>query len=191
MALWTQMQEEDTQPSDHFMWSLKELLVKNNLNVPFTVKKPSEPDLSPVPSNINNSLSIQLDLCLKNNNITKAVSLRNIMYSKGISINSFSESIIVELLTKENKLNEAFEITKDMLDNGRPITKKILYFLINKLSEIGDIASLEYLNEKISKVWFNFFIDVVYLIKLFEKKMDYINNRMYSNIYEICLTINY
>lgn len=152
MALWTQMQEENTQPSDHFMWSLKELLVKNNLEVPFTIKKPSNRDVSPVPSNINNNLSTQLELCLKNNNITKAISLRNNMYSKGININSFSESIIIELLTKENKLNEAFEIAKNMLDNGKPITKKILYFLVKKLSEIGDIASLEYLNEKISKV---------------------------------------
>lgn len=152
MALWTQMQEENTQPSDHFMWSLKELLVKNNLDVPFTVKKPSNQDFSPVPSNINNNLSTQLDLYLKNNNVTKAISLRNKMYSKGININSFSESIIIELLTKENKLNEAFEIAKNMLDNGKPITKKILHFLINKLSEVGDIASLEYLNEKISKV---------------------------------------
>lgn len=152
MALWTQMQEENTQPSDHFMWSLKELLVKNNLDVPFSVKKPSNRDFSPVPSNINNSLSTELDLCLKNNNVTKAVSLRNNMYSKGININSLSESIIIELLIKENKLNKAFEIAKDMLDNGKPITKKILYFLINKLSEVGDIASLEYLNEKISKV---------------------------------------
>lgn len=152
MALWTQMQEENTQPSDYFMWSLKELLVKNNLDVPFSVKKPSNQDFSPVPSNINNSLSTELDLCLKNNNVTKAVSLRNNMYSKGININSLSESIIIELLIKENKLNKAFEIAKDMLDNGKPVTKKILYFLINKLSEVGDIASLEYLNEKISKV---------------------------------------
>lgn len=152
MALWTQMQEEDTQPSDHFMWSLKELLTKNNLEVPFTVKKPNNNDLSSVPSDINNSLSSQLHLCLKNNNITKALALRSVMRSKGLKISPADESKIIELLTQQNKCDEAFEVAKKMFDDGRPITKNILNFLAGKLSETGNIASLEYLNEKISKV---------------------------------------
>lgn len=152
MALWTQMQEEDTQPSDHFMWSLKELLTKNNLEVPFTVKKPKENDLSSVPSDVNSSYSTQLNLCLKNNNITNALNLRSTMRSKGLNINPTTESQIVELLTQQEKLDEAFEIAKDMLEGGRPITKHILNFLATKLSDAGKIPSLEYLDEKLSKV---------------------------------------
>lgn len=152
MALWTQMQEEDTQPSDNFMWSLKELLTKNNLEVPFTVKKPNKNDLSSVPSDVKSNFSSQLNLCLKNNNITKALSLRSTMRSKGLKISPADESKIVELLTQQKKFDEAFEVAKEMLDDGRPITKNILNFLVGKLSETGNIASLEYLDEKISKV---------------------------------------
>jgi len=154
MALWTQMQEEDTQPSEHFMWSLSELLKKNNLEVPFTVKKPKD-DASNVPSNVNNNLSTQLNLCLKNNNLTKALTLHKMLRSKNVFVNPTDESKIIELLTRENKHNEAVEIAKDMLKNGRPITKHILSFLIKNLSESGDVANLEYLNEKISKAMSN------------------------------------
>jgi len=148
MALWTQMQEEDTQPSEHFMWSLSKLLEKNNLEVPFTVKQPKDD----VPSNVNNNLTTELNLCLNNNNLTKALTLRKILSSKNIVINPTDESKIVELLVRENRLNESFEIAKDMLENGRPISKHILNFLVIKLSESGDVTSLEYLGKKMSKV---------------------------------------
>ncbi|XP_025193243.1 leucine-rich PPR motif-containing protein, mitochondrial [Melanaphis sacchari] len=154
MTLWTQMQEEDCQPSENFMWTLSELLKKNNLEVPFTVKKPKEKGLV-VPSDINKSLSTELELCIKNNNITQALVLRKTLYSKGHSINSSSESKIVELLTREKKLKEAFAIAKEMLENSRPITKSILAFLVKNLSEAGHIGSLEYLNAKVTKVMSN------------------------------------
>lgn len=151
MALWTQMQEEDTQPSEHFMWSLSQLLIKNNLEVPFTVIQPKD-DASNVPSNIKNNLSTQLNLCLKNNNLTKALELHKTLRSKNVSINPTDESKIIELLTRENRSSEATEIAKDMLNNGRPITKHILNFLIKSLSESGDVVNLEYFEKKISKV---------------------------------------
>lgn len=151
MALWTQMQEEDCQPSENFMWSLSELLKKNNLEVPFTIKKPIE-KLLVVPSDANKSLSTELELCIKNNNLTKALTLRKTIRSKGHSINTSCESHIIELLTREKRLNEAFEIARDMLDSSRPIKKSILGFLVKNLSEAGHIASLEYLNGKITKV---------------------------------------
>jgi len=151
MALWTQMQEEDCQPSEQFMWSLSELLKKNELEVPFTVKKPKE-KVSVVPSDVNKTLSNELELCINNNNITKALALRKTIRSKGISIHSSYESKIIELLTREQRLKEAFEIAKDMLENSRPITKSILAFLVKNLSEAGHIASLEYLNGKVTKV---------------------------------------
>jgi len=151
MALWTQMQEEDCQPSENFMWSLSELLKKNELEVPFTIKKPKD-KLLVVPSDVNKSLSTDLELCIKNNNITQALALRKTIRSKGYSINSLSESKIVELLTREKRLKEAFEIAKDMLESSRPISKSILTFLVNNLSEAGHVASLEYLNEKVTKV---------------------------------------
>jgi len=151
MALWTQMQEEDCQPSEHFMWSLSELLKKNDLEVPFTVKKPKE-NVSVVPSDVNKNLSTDLESCINNNNITQALALRKTLRSKGYSINSPLESKIVELLTREKKLNEAFEIAKDMLENNRPITRSILTFLVKNLSAAGHTASLEYLNEKVTKV---------------------------------------
>lgn len=155
MALWTQMQEEDTQPSDHFMWSLSELLKKNNLEVPFTVKKPKETSLSSVPSDVTNNLFTQLDLSLKNNNISKALKLRKSILSKGSNISPATESKIIELLVRETRYDEAFEIAKEMLENNRPVTKSIFNFLVGKLSETGNIASLEYLNEKVSKVYHN------------------------------------
>lgn len=155
MALWTQMQEEDTQPSDHFMWSLSELLKKNNLEVPFTVKKPKETSLSSVPSDVTNNLSTQLDSCVKNNNINKALKLRKSILSKGSYISSSTESKIIELLVRETRFDEAFEITKEMLENNRPISKSIFNFLVGKLSETGNIASLEYLTGKVSKVHYN------------------------------------
>lgn len=155
MALWTQMQEEDTQPSDHFMWSLSELLKKNNLNVPFTVKKPKETSLSSVPSDVTNNLSTQLDSCVKNNNINKALKLRKSILSKGSNISPSIESHIIELLLRDEKVGEAFEIAQEMLESNRPITKSIFNFLVRKLSETGNVASLEYLNEKVSQVYFN------------------------------------
>lgn len=155
MALWTQMQEEDTQPSDHFMWSLSELLKKNNIEVPFTVKKPKETSISSVPSDITNNLFTQLDLCVKNSNINKALKLRKSLQSKGSNINPSTESQIIELLVRETRFNEAFEIAKEMLENNRPINKNIFNFLVGKLSETGNIASLEYLNGKVSKVHYN------------------------------------
>lgn len=151
-ALWTQMQEEDIQPSDHFMWSLSELLKNNNLEVPFTVNKPKENILSSVPSDVKQNLASQLDTFIENNNISKALSLRKIIHSRGSSINPTTESKIIELLSRADKLDEAFEITKHMLNNSRPITKHIIHLLVGKLSEAGDIASLEYLDKKISKV---------------------------------------
>lgn len=151
MALWTQMQEEDCQPSEQFMWSLSELLKKNELEVPFTVKKPKE-KVSVVSSDVNKTLSTELELCIKNNDIPQALALRKTLRSKGYSINTSNESKIVELLTREKRLKEAFEIAKDMLENGRPITKSILTFLVKNLSEAGDTASLEYLNGKVTKV---------------------------------------
>lgn len=153
MALWTQMQEEDTQPSDHFMWSLSELLKQNNLEVPFTVKKPSENEINiAVPSDVSNGLITKLDLSIKNKSLSQALHLRKTILSKGITIHSATESKIIELLIHEKELNDAFEIAKSMLENNRPITKNILSFLVKNLSDAGEIASLEYLNEKISKV---------------------------------------
>lgn len=153
MALWTQMQEEDTQPSDHFMWSLSELLKQNNLEVPFTVKKPSENEINiAVPSDVSNGLITKLDLSIKNKSLSQALNLRKTILSKGINIHSATESKIIELLIHEKELNDAFEIAKSMLENNRPITKNILSFLVKNLSDAGEIASLEYLNEKISKV---------------------------------------
>jgi len=152
MALWTQMQEEDIQPSDHFMWSLSELLIKNNVDVPFTIEKPVEKVISSVPSDVNNNLSSQLNMCLQNNNITKALGIRKIMHSKNLNINSTIESRIIELLLRENRLDEGFEVAKNMLETSRPITKNVLQFLIGTLSETGNIAKLEYLEEKLSKV---------------------------------------
>lgn len=150
MSLWTQMQEEDIQPSDHFMWTLSELLKQNNLEVPFTVNKPLEKDI--VPSDFNNTLFTKLDLYINNNNLSKTLALRKTMLAKGLKIYPTTESKIIELLVRENKLNEAFEITKSMLENGRPISKNILNFLVGNLSDAGNIANLEYLNEKLSKV---------------------------------------
>ncbi|KAL4132666.1 hypothetical protein QTP88_009784 [Uroleucon formosanum] len=154
MTLWTQMQEEDCQPSDHFMWSLSELLKKNELEVPFTVKKPKGKS-SVAPSDVNKTLSSELELCINNNNITQALALRKTIRSKGISINTSCESKIIELLTREKRLKEAFEIAKDMLENSRPITKSILAFLVKNLSEAGHTASLEYLNGKVTQVMSN------------------------------------
>lgn len=147
MALWTQMQEEDTQPSDQFLWSLKELLTKNNLEVPFTVEKPVEDIVDD-----EKKMLKELPLCIKNNNLTKALSLRQAIHSKGSSISSLVESQIIELLVKQDKLKEAFEIAKNMLENSRPISKNILSFLTVKLSEAGYVSSLEYLDGKLSTV---------------------------------------
>lgn len=152
MSLWTQMQEENTQPSDHFMWSLYELLKKNNLDVPFTVQKPKE-NTSSSPSDAKNNLINQLIMCVKNKNISKALVLRKVIQSKGsTNITPSIDSQIIELLICEKRLNEAFEITKDMLENDRPIMKSVLNFLVKNLSEAGNVASLEYLNRKVSKV---------------------------------------
>lgn len=152
MALWTQMQEEDTQPSDHFMWNLSELLKKNNLKVPFTVKKPKEKIVSSVPSDVKNSLLIQLKSSIQNNDIDQALVLHKNIYSRSSSIQSNIESELIELLVRESRLNEAFTIAKNMLENGKPISRNILSFLIGKLSDAGNVTSLEYLNNKIPKV---------------------------------------
>lgn len=153
MALWTQMQEEDTQPSDIFMWSLSELLKQNNLEVPFTVKKPTEKEINiAIPSDTNNSLITKLDLCINNKDISQALALRKLIQSKGLNIHTSTESKMIELLIHEKKLNGALEIARSMLENNRPITKHILSFLVKNLSEAGEIASLEYLNGKLSKV---------------------------------------
>lgn len=151
MSLWTQMQEEDTQSSDEFMWLLSELLKKNNLEVPFTVKKPKEKVVL-VPSNANNNLISQLELCIKNNNSTQALELHKQICSKSLIINTFLESQVIELLVRDDKLKEALELTRGMLETGRPISKNILNFFCGKLSQAGDVTSLEYLNEKMTKV---------------------------------------
>lgn len=152
MALWTQMQEEDAQASDNFLWSLSELLKNNNLEVPFTVNTPNHNEQSIVPSDVNQNLISQLDTVIKTNNIAKAQSLRKAIHSRGLTISPHVESKIIELLINGDKLKEAFEISKDMLNNNRPIKKNILNFLTKKLSEAGDVANLEYFNNKVSKV---------------------------------------
>lgn len=152
MSLWTQMQEEDNQPSDEFMWSLSELLKNNNLEVPFTVNKPKANVKSSIPSNSNNQLISQLELSVTNNNIAQALELRKNIHSKNLTMNPTLESKVIELLVRNDKLNDAMKIVKDMLETGRPISKNILYFLSGKLTQAGDIASLQYLNKKVSKV---------------------------------------
>lgn len=155
MALWIQMQEEDIQPTDHFMWALSELLKKNNLEVPFKVVKPKEDKQIANPKDVkdaNQNLNSQINMLLKSDNIDKALALRKSILSKNSTINPLEESKIIEMLTRENRLEEAFEITKVMLNKSRPITKNVLNFLAGKLSEAGDFASLEYLDGKVSKV---------------------------------------
>lgn len=161
MALWTQMQEEDTQPSDYFMWNLSELLKKNNLEVPFTVKKPKEKVVSPVPSDVKNSLIVQFKSSIENNDIDQAFALRKKLYSRSIYIQPGVESELIELLTRENRLDEAFKLAKNMLEGGRPVTRSIFNFLVGKLSDSGDIASLEYFNEKVAKVWCFYIITIL------------------------------
>lgn len=152
MALWTQIQEENSQPTDHFMWTLSELLKVNNLEVPFTVKKPITTIVSSVPSDVLKNLFSQFELSITNDDVTQALKLHKIIHSKGFKINSQKESQLIELLIQKNKLDEAFKIAQEMFNNSRPISKNILNFLTMKLSEVGDLESLEYLNGKLSKV---------------------------------------
>ncbi|XP_050423237.1 leucine-rich PPR motif-containing protein, mitochondrial-like [Adelges cooleyi] len=150
MSLWTQMQEEDIQPSDTFMWSLSELLKKNGCEVPFAVNKPKEKQQSS-DNIIQKDLFNLLDSYLDKNDITNAIKIRRKILSKNLPLHNSKESKIIELLTRENKLSEAIEIAKEMLVNDRQISKNVLRFLVSKLSEAGEVASLEFLKEKVPK----------------------------------------
>ncbi|XP_050542701.1 leucine-rich PPR motif-containing protein, mitochondrial-like isoform X8 [Daktulosphaira vitifoliae] len=154
VGLWTQIQEENIQPSNTFMWSLSELLKKNNREVPFVVEKPTEESPN-IPSNNNKSLNVAFETNLNNNNVLKAFEVRNQIYSKGYTVHPSKESILIELLTREDKLSEAMRVTKEMLLNNKPISKNVLRFLIKRLSEAGEVDSLIFLNDKLSKALCN------------------------------------
>ncbi|KAI4463370.1 hypothetical protein MML48_4g00006397 [Holotrichia oblita] len=166
--LWMQMQEEDLAPTDNFLIKLGEFLKTHNLHVPFVIPeaeegkviiKVSHPETSQkrttsatAPSNNKRDI-IVFRQTLKSGDVDAALDIRK-QSDNVFTLND--DSNLIEKLIQENRIQEATNLTRDLLmKNQTPITR-VFRFLLNRLANNGDVKTIEelgtYLNKDVKKL---------------------------------------
>ncbi|KAK9707701.1 Pentacotripeptide-repeat region of PRORP [Popillia japonica] len=161
MNLWTQMQEEDLAPTDNFLIKLGEFLSKHNLHVPFVIPESEEvprpatfPKRTTVTTPSNNKRDIIVfRQTLKSGNVDAALDIRK--HSDNVfTIND--DSNLIEKLIQENRIQEATNLTRDLLQKNQTPMTRVFRFLLNKLANNGDVKTIEelgtYLNKDVKKL---------------------------------------
>ncbi|GJQ86626.1 hypothetical protein Trydic_g15730 [Trypoxylus dichotomus] len=162
LNLWTQMQEEDLAPTDGFLIKLGEFLKKHKMEVPFAVPESIEQGAeSSLPQQIQRRApapAIKRDIVifrqtLKSGDVDAALGIRK---RSGDIFTINDDSVLIEKLIQENRIQEATNLTRDMLQkNQAPITR-VFRFLLNRLANSGDVKTIEefgsYLNKEMKKL---------------------------------------
>ncbi|KAK9507866.1 hypothetical protein O3M35_007637 [Rhynocoris fuscipes] len=158
MSLWTQMQDEDVQPSDHFLYTLGVLLKKHNKPVPFAI-----PETLP---QIENEIT-KKEISTSKLNILRA--MRKAVYAKDLDealelnnklefgdLTTSDRSKLLNLLVNSGRLREGTQILINWMENGVNVYPRILSNLIKGLAKLGDVDSFDaigkYLDQDMRKL---------------------------------------
>lgn len=141
LGLWTQMQEEDMQPTDEFLLKLNEFLKKNGRDVPFVV--PSVNSSMEAPRS-NIGLFRQH---LKDGQTQTALNLKNSVTNQ-LNVNDYSA--LLENLVKEERHNEASKLCFEMLKKNIHPIPRVFRFYLNKVANSGDVQTIESIGNKLS-----------------------------------------
>jgi leucine-rich PPR motif-containing protein len=177
LGLWTKLQEENIPPTDQFLIKLSEFLKSNNLEVPFVVSKPESKSTPPsqkaakvvkndvkttitsvdasTPPNPRAEKLNAFRQAIKTGDIDCAlISKQNLPASDKLSITD--QSLLIEGLIKQSRLNEASKIVKEMLSTNLHPSPRVFRFFLNKVAAAGDILLLEeigkYLTPDVKKI---------------------------------------
>ncbi|CAH1960976.1 unnamed protein product [Acanthoscelides obtectus] len=149
-GLWMQMQEEDLLPSDQFLSTLAAHLNEKGREVPFVVSEESfqiiQTSQTSTQQHQQSSQSI-FRQCIKNGNLEEALKMKRTSKEKFSVVDL---SALIETLVQKNQVQEAYNITMEILDRGNLPVNKVFRFLLNKLATSGDIAMLEKIGSKLN-----------------------------------------
>lgn len=139
LGLWTQMQEEDVQPTDEFLINLSNFLKSEGQPVPFVVPQTK--------TETKNSSLQEFRDAIKNVDTTKAIELKNTITS-GLSVHDYSA--LLENLVKEERQNEAAKLCFEMLRKNISPIPRVFRFFLNKIANNGDVRTIESIGNKLS-----------------------------------------
>lgn len=155
LGLWTEMQDEDLQPSDQFLLKLNSFLKDNNREVPFVVpqieieekKVTKQTPVKVSESNIPQNTASVFRHALKNNEIDQALQLKGSVVNQ-LNLNDYS--LLLESLVKLDRQNEANKLVFEMLKKNIQPLPRVFRFFLNKVANIGDVETIEYIGNKLS-----------------------------------------
>ncbi|KAG8226771.1 hypothetical protein J437_LFUL006294 [Ladona fulva] len=172
LGLWTQMQDEDVQPTDEFLISLAGLLRKNNKEVPFVVPTPVAslsvsgnaitPQKEQVQQKADSSANVATTPLLQRfrqairiGDIDAALQCKARFEAEGKRMSVTEVSLLVEQLVKNDRIGEATAIVETYLSpevrqGDKLINPRVLRYLLNRLANLGDIDSFSNLGSFLS-----------------------------------------
>lgn len=174
LGLWDQMQEEDIAPNDQFLLKLSEFLKSKNIDVPFVVPekiqqaKVEKAKVEPVKVSTKTTTSQEsrkvrekqtsvvvnenvaaIKNALKSGDVDLLMSLKQKL-TPSDKLTLTDQSLIVEVLVKNDRLNEATKMVLEMLGQEIHPIPRIFRFYLNKLAASGDIETLSKIGDKLS-----------------------------------------
>lgn len=149
LGLWTQMQDEDVQPSEAFLAKLGSLLNKHGRPVPFAV-----PTMRVVEEEKRFISSTKLDLkkyraAVNSKDVDEALTCLGSVKDEDLTKGDRSKLIL--LLSSNGRLGEATKMILDWFEKDIKVTIKTLSYLMNQLAIVGDVDSLNRLGNKLDK----------------------------------------
>ncbi|XP_018326773.1 leucine-rich PPR motif-containing protein, mitochondrial [Agrilus planipennis] len=156
-GLWMQMQEEDMAPTDQFLYKLGTFLKANNVPVPFTI--PNNSLAEETTANERSTVKILKRVppqktensnywtAIKNGDLDRALLISK---QKLQSFSTNDVSMLIEALVQKDRLSEATQLTLNLLDNNSKPVLRVFRFFLNKLSQKGDIETLQTISAKLN-----------------------------------------
>ncbi|XP_075224635.1 bicoid stability factor [Lycorma delicatula] len=142
IGLWTQMQEEDVQPTDEFLYELGTFLERKNEPVPFVIPKLTPAAQQSVVAassgtvqNLRNSLSYK--------SWSDALREYELLKKNNIKLYGSDISGFLELAINSISIKETYKYVKEFLKNNSPIPRNKLYYFSKQLAKSGDIELFE------------------------------------------------
>uniref|UniRef100_A0A1B6C3W0 Pentacotripeptide-repeat region of PRORP domain-containing protein n=2 Tax=Clastoptera arizonana TaxID=38151 RepID=A0A1B6C3W0_9HEMI len=153
LALWNKMQEEDIIITDNLLITLGNLLNENNRPVPFNVpdKEAMSVEIKKVTTNSKDKKKSRLPSsqnklhfinALQNNQIDEALEYYSILEKTNEELTKGDLSRLLEMVLKEERMNEANKLIFQWLPNKLPLLKTINFYL-TKLIQFGDFETFD------------------------------------------------
>uniref|UniRef100_A0A1L8DH78 Putative bicoid mrna stability factor n=1 Tax=Nyssomyia neivai TaxID=330878 RepID=A0A1L8DH78_9DIPT len=161
LGLWTKMQEEDITPSDAFLTKLGKYLQSKKMEVPFAIPdvKAATDEAPPVPSikqpkkpidaPAETSNVTTLKKALKQGDVDTVLSAKNALNPRE-KLSITNQSQLLELLVKNEKLQEANDLLQQMLDEKTHPIPRIFRFYLNRIAADGNVQQIEKLSQYLS-----------------------------------------